>query len=159
MTPDDIREGYKFAAAPFHLGGLRKKTMLAFMGLGKKANMGGDEMGTAGRAVIANLLKPTSESAHRDDGERDRLFEIQNQGSRLRWTPENFAKSIAATYGVELSKEARASLQHVFNNKAVVADAAKFMPAVMNVLGDALSTTTPIEKEHRRPGAPTATPR
>ena len=27
----------------------------------------------------------------------------------------------------------------MFNNKAVVADAAKFMPAIMNVLGDALS--------------------
>ena len=62
----------------------------------------------------------------------------QNQGSRP-MDAENFAKSIAATYGVELDKAAKASLQSVFNNKAVVADAARFMPAIMNVLGDALS--------------------
>jgi len=138
MTPDDIREGYKFAAAPFHLGGLSEETMLAFMGLGKKANMGGDEMGTAGRAVIANLLKPTSGARTAMMASGIDYSKYQNQGSRP-MDANNFAKTIAATYGVELSKEAKASLQGVFNDKAVVADAAKFMPAVMNVLGDVLS--------------------
>ena len=138
MSPDDIREGYKFAAAPFHLGGLSEETMLAFLGLGKKANMGGDEMGTAGRAVIANLLKPTSGARTAMMASGIDYSKYQNQGSRP-MDANNFAKSIAATYGVELDKAAKASLQHVFNNKAVVADAAKFMPAIMNVLGDALS--------------------
>jgi hypothetical protein len=138
MTPDDIREGYKFAAAPFHLGGLSEETMLAFMGLGKKANMGGDEMGTAGRAVIANLLKPTSGARTAMMASGIDYSKYQNQGSRP-MDANNFAKTIAATYGVELDKGAKASLQGVFNNKALVADAAKFMPAIMNVLGGALS--------------------
>ena len=106
MTPDDIREGYKFAAAPFHLGGLSEESMLAFMGLGKKANMGGDEMGTAGRAVIANLLKPTSGARTAMMASGIDYSKYQNQGSRP-MDANNFAKSIAATYGVELPRRPR----------------------------------------------------
>ena len=159
MTPEDITSGYKTAAAPFHLSGLSEELMLTFLGLGKKANMGGDEMGTAGRAVVANLLKPTSGARTAMMASGIDYSKYQTQGSHP-MDAENFAKSIAATYGVKLSKEAQASLQHVFNNKSLVADAAKFMPAVMNVLGMNFPATTP----NRRKASParraaTATPR
>ncbi len=60
MSYEDIVASYKYGAAPFRMAGLSEEQLLAFAGVGKKSNMGGDEMGVAARALAANLLKPTA---------------------------------------------------------------------------------------------------
>jgi hypothetical protein len=51
---------------------------------------------------------------------------------------EDFARSIAQSYSVELNKSAKSALQKIFDDRALVKDAAKFMPKVMGVLADNL---------------------
>jgi hypothetical protein len=99
--------------------------------------MGGDEMGVAARALVASLIKPTA-------GARTALLSRGIDFSKyqtLREQPmdvENFAKSVAQTYGVALDKGAKGALKKIFDNKDIVRDASKFMPKVMGVLGDHL---------------------
>lgn len=137
MNYDDLVQAYKFGAAPFHLGGLSEAQLLAFSAVGKRANMGGDEMGVAARALVASLVKPTA-------GARTALLSRGIDFSKyqtLREQPmnvDNFAKSVAQTYGVELDKGAKGALKKIFDNKSITADASKFMPKVMSVLGDHL---------------------
>jgi hypothetical protein len=47
MTPDDIKQVYNYGATPARLAGVSEATLLAFGGISKKANMGGQESGTA----------------------------------------------------------------------------------------------------------------
>jgi len=137
MSYDDLIGAYKYAATPFRMAGLSEEKMLAFAGVGKKSNMGGDEMGTAGRALVANMLSPTA-------GARTAMMAAGIDYSKYQHAGEKpmdaatFSKSIAQTYGVELTKDVQAGLQKIFNDKATVADAAKFAPAVTRLLKDAL---------------------
>ncbi len=137
MSYDDILESYKFAATPFKLAGLSEEQMLAFAGVGKKANMPGAEMGTAGRALVANLLKPTAGARTAMMANGIDFSKYQTQGTKP-MDAESFSKSIAASYGVELDKGTKQALQKTFNDKSIVGDSAKFMPAIMSVLGDHL---------------------
>ncbi len=137
MSYEDIVAAYKYAATPFKIAGLSEEQMLAFAAVGKKANMPGDEMGTAGRALIANLLKPTAGARTAMMANGIDYSKYQTQGAKP-MDAESFSKSIAASYGVELDKDAKAALQKTFDDKAVVGDSAKFMPAIMSVLSDKL---------------------
>lgn len=49
-----------------------------------------------------------------------------------------FARDVAAKYGVNLNKDARSALGRVFADKSIIADPAKFAPAVLAVLSDQL---------------------
>ena len=137
MEPEDLIGLYKLSAAPFRMAGLSEEQMLTFGGMGKKSNMGGDEMGTASRALVANLLKPTAGARTAMLANGIDYSKYQKQGGRP-MDVEAFSTSIAGSYGVTLKKGAKDALQAVFNDKAVVGDAAKFMPRVMSVLSESL---------------------
>ncbi len=137
MSYEDIVAAYKYAATPFKIAGLSEEQMLAFAAVGKKANMPGDEMGTAGRALVANLLKPTAGARTAMMANGIDYSKYQNQGTKP-MDVESFSKSIAASYGVALDEKAKAALQKTFNDKAIVGDSSKFMPAIMSVLSDNL---------------------
>lgn len=137
MNYEDLVAAYKFGATPFHLGGLSEAQLLAFAAVGKKANLGGDEMGVAARALMANLIKPTAGARTSMLARGINFSDYQT----LREQPmdvDNFAKSVAQTYGVELDKGAKAALKKVFSNRSLVQNASQFMPKVMEVLGDHL---------------------
>jgi TP901 family phage tail tape measure protein len=137
MTPDDIRALYKFGATPFRMSGLSEEKLLAFGAVGKKANMGGDEMGTAARALSAAILKPTAGARVAMMASGLDYSKYQTQGAKA-MNAEDFAKSVAQSYGVALGKDSKAALQKVFDDKAIVGDAAKFMPKIMQTLADHL---------------------
>ncbi len=137
MGYEDMVQLYKYGAAPFRMAGLSEEQLVAFGGIGKKANMGGDEMGVAARALSANLMKPTAGArtamlANGIDYSKYQTFSAKPM------EVEPFARSIAQNYGVELSEHAKAALQKVFSDKALVQDAAKFMPAVMQLVNTEL---------------------
>ncbi|WP_020175342.1 phage tail tape measure protein [Methyloferula stellata] len=137
MNYDDLVELYKFSANPFSKAGLSEEQLLAFGAIGKKSNMGGAEMGTAGRALVANLLSPTAAARTAMLAQHIDYSKYQTQGPRP-MDAGTFAEDIAAKYGVALDAGAKRALQKVFDDKAVVASAARFMPAIMQVLGDQL---------------------
>ncbi len=137
MNAEDVSQTYKYGAAPFRMGGLSEEQLLAFAAVGKKANMGGDEMGVAARALVANILKPTAGARTAMLANRIDFSKYQKLGAQP-MKVEPFAQSIAGTYGVALSEKAKQALQKVFDDKAVVGSAAKFMPAIMKVLGASL---------------------
>ncbi|HEU4806263.1 MAG TPA: phage tail tape measure protein [Nitrobacter sp.] len=62
MTPDDITQVYKYGATPSRLSGVSEQTLLAFGGIAKKANMGGQESGTAFRALMSAAQAPTQKA-------------------------------------------------------------------------------------------------
>ena len=137
MKPEDLTQVYKYGASPFRMAGLSEAQLLAFGGLGKKANMGGDEMGTAARALAANLMKPTAGARTALMAAGINYSSYQTMGAKP-MDAEAFSQSVAQTYGVALDKGAKAALQKVFNDKAIVADAGKFQPKIMTILSDVL---------------------
>lgn len=136
MTPEDITQAYKYGATPARMSGVSEETLLAFAGISKKANMGGDESGVAFRALIASGMSPTrkAKEAYLANGMDFRNY--QKNPERLALDP--FAANVAAQYGVKLNAGARAGLGAIFENKALINDPAKFTPAVLNVLEGAL---------------------
>lgn len=136
MTPEDIKQTYKFGATPARMSGVSEQTLLAFGGISKKANMGGDESGVAFRALIAAAQSPTR-------GAKEALLangldykNYQKAPDRLALDP--FVRNVAAQYGVQLDDDAKAGLGKIFSDKALISDPAKFTPAVMDLLGNTL---------------------
>lgn len=136
MTPEDITQAYKYGATPARLSGVSEETLLAFAGISKKANMGGDESGVAFRALMAAAQSPTR-------GAREALLangldfkNYQRNPDKLALDP--FVKNVAAQYGVRLNGAAREGIGRIFSDKALISDPAKFTPAIMQVLSDTL---------------------
>ena len=139
MTPEDVNAVYKYGAAPSKSAGISEARMLALGGTLKKANIRGDESGTAIRAALAFTQSPTAgaKTAMLANG-----LDYKNyQTMRDKIDVEPFAKDVAARYGVKLDKNTKAQLGKVFSDKETVADPAKFGPAVTGVLRDSLGGT------------------
>ncbi len=136
MTPEDITQAYKYGATPARLAGVSEQTLLAFAGISKKANMGGDESGVAFRSLMATAQSPTR-------GAKEALLanglDFKNyQKNRDQLLLDPFVQNVAAQYGVKLNKKAQAGLGSIFTNKELISDPAKFTPAVLKLLGGAL---------------------
>ncbi|GJD51085.1 hypothetical protein OPKNFCMD_3836 [Methylobacterium crusticola] len=136
MTPDDISQAYKYGATPARMAGLSEQTLLGFAGISKKANMGGQESGTAFRALVANALKPTR-------GAKEAMLANGLDYKNYQKNPDKidldaFVKTVAAQYGVKLDKDTRGGLGKIFSDKGMIGDPSKFTPAVMKLLSDNL---------------------
>ena len=136
MTPEDISQTYKYGATPARMAGLSEETLLAFAGISKKANMGGDEAGVAFRALVANAMSPTR-------GAKEAMLANGLDYKNYQKVPdkidtEAFTKTVAATYGVQLDKATQGALNKIFTDKKMIADPSKFTPAVMNLLSENL---------------------
>ena len=132
MKPDDIRELYKYGATPALLAGMSEEQLLAFGSVLKKANMGGDEAGVAFRALVANMEAPTRKAKEALLANGMNFKDYQHAPSQLALQP--FVANVAAQYGVRLSAAAQAGLGRIFSDKALLADPAKFAPAVTQYL-------------------------
>lgn len=136
MTPEDISQAYKYGATPARMAGLSEETLLAFAGISKKANMGGDEAGVAFRALVANAMSPTR-------GAKEAMLANGMDYKNYQKLPDKidtnaFVKTVAATYGVQLDKATQTALNTIFTDKKMIADPSKFTPAVMKLLSDNL---------------------
>lgn len=136
MTPDDITATYKYGATPARMGGLSEETLLAFAGISKKANMGGDEAGTAFRALVANALSPTRKA-------KEAMLANGMDYKNYQRNPDQidtaaFVKTVAAQYGVKLGQDVQAGLGKIFTDKKMIASPETFTPAVMKLLSDNL---------------------
>ena len=136
MTPEDISQAYKYGATPARMAGLSEQTLLAFAGISKKANMGGDEAGVAFRALVANTMSPTR-------GAKEAMLANGLDYKNYQKMPDQidtaaFTKTVAATYGVQLDKATQSALNKIFTDKKMIADPSKFTPAVMNLLSENL---------------------
>lgn len=136
MTPEDITGAYKYGATPARLSGISEETLLAFAGISKKANMGGDESGVAFRALMAAGQSPTRGAREAMLANGLNFKNYQKNPTSIALDP--FAENVASQYGVKLNKGARAGLGRIFSDKDLISDPAKFTPAVMKVLGDEL---------------------
>ena len=136
MTPDDIKETYKYGATPARLSGVSEQLLLAFGGISKKANMGGSEAGTAFRALMATGNAPTRGAKEAMLANGLDYSKYQKKIDHIDVEP--FARNVAAQYGVTLNKTALGALTKVFSDPKVLNDPALFTPAVTGVLGDAL---------------------
>ncbi|KQP11155.1 hypothetical protein ASF28_08920 [Methylobacterium sp. Leaf99] len=136
MTPEDISQTYKYGATPARMAGLSEETLLAFGGISKKANMGGDEAGTAFRALVANALSPTRKA-------KEAMLANGMDYKNYQRNPERidtgaFVKTVASQYGVKLDKGVQAGLEKIFTNKKLIASPEQFTPAVRQLLSDSL---------------------
>lgn len=136
MTPDDLTGAYKYGATPARLSGVSEETLLAFAGISKKANMGGDESGVAFRALMAAGQAPTRGAKEAMLANGMNFKNYQKNPTSIALNP--FAENVASQYGVKLNKGARAGLSRIFTDKDMISDPAKFTPAVLKVLGDEL---------------------
>jgi len=136
MTPEDITQAYKYGATPARLAGVSEETLLAFAGISKKANMGGDESGVAFRALMAAAQSPTRGAKEALLANGLNFKNYQRNPDRLALSP--FVENVATQYGVKLNKDAQAGLGRIFGDKAMISDPAKFTPAVMKVLSETL---------------------
>src|SRR5262249_55125884 len=119
-----------------YLSGIDETALLGFGAMGKKANMGGDEMGTAFRAVTKNLQAPTRE------GREAMMSAGINYNDYVRapkaMNSEGFAKLVAQEYGVNLNPAARARLGRIFADPSLTSDPSRFNPAVQSALNETL---------------------
>ncbi|OCC05101.1 phage tail tape measure protein [Labrys sp. WJW] len=136
MTPEDIRQIYKYGGTPAYMAGISEQNLLAFGAISKKANIGGDEAGVAFRALMAFGQKPTRGAKEAMLANGLDYSNYQRNPDRIEVDP--FVKNVAAQYGVALNEEARAGLKKIFEDKSMISDPAKFTPAVMGVLADNL---------------------
>ena len=136
MTPEDIRQLYKYGATPAQMSGVSEQFLLAFGGMSKKANMGGDEAGVAFRALMSAAQSPTR-------GAREALLanglDYKNYQSKINSIPlDPFVRNVAAQYGVHLNDKAKGALSKVFSNPDMLNDPSKFTPGVTEALDGAL---------------------
>lgn len=136
MTPEDIRQLYKFGATPARMGKVSEASLLGFGGVLKKANIGGDEAGVAFRALMATAQSPTA-------GAKTALLANGLNYKNYQHVPDSlavdpFADDVAARYGVKLNGKTRSGLGKLFSDKALISDPAKFNPAVTALLRDEL---------------------
>jgi TP901 family phage tail tape measure protein len=136
MTPEDEVELYKRGANPAHMAHVSEETLLAFGGTLKRANIGGDEASTAFRALIAASLSPTSGAKTALLANGLDFSKYQHMRDHLDLDP--FVRDVAQRYGVKLDKAAQTALGKVFSDKELIADPAKFTPAVMRTLSSVL---------------------
>ena len=136
MDYDDIVALYKYGAAPSRMAGLSEENMLAFGAISKKANLGGDEAGTAYRAMVKNLLTPTVQArtamaaAGIDFGAYQKAPTAMNL--------PGFTSEVARRYGVQLDAKTQAGLAGIFSDQGMLNDASRFTPAVTQFLRGAL---------------------
>jgi TP901 family phage tail tape measure protein len=136
MTFEDVVQLYKYGAAPAQMAHLSEENLLAFGAISKKSNMGGDESGVAFRALAKNLISPTA-------GAQVAMRAAGIDYNKFQQTPDSldtagFVDTVAKKYGVALDAKATAAIDKVFHDKAIFGSAAKFMPAIREVLGDVL---------------------
>ncbi|MBR0871203.1 phage tail tape measure protein [Bradyrhizobium tropiciagri] len=136
MTPEDISQLYKFGATPARLAGISEASLLGFGGVLKKANIRGDEAGTAFRALTATTQAPTAGAKTAMLAAGLDYKNYQTMKDRIEVEP--FAADVAARYGVQLDKATKSGLEKIFSDKAAVSDPAKFAPAVTSLLRDSL---------------------
>lgn len=136
MSPSDLELLYKFGATPSRLVGLSEANLLAFGGIAKKANIGGDESGVAFRQLVASLVRPTRVAKEAILANGLNFKNYQRMPRQMEVDP--FAENVAAQYGVKLNKQAKAGLGRIFQDQELINDPAKFAPAVLNVLGKTL---------------------
>lgn len=136
MTPEDLRQLYKFGATPARMVGLSEASLLGFGGILKKANIGGDEAGVAFRALVSTLQAPTAGAKTALLANGLNFKNYQRTKDRLDVDP--FVADVAARYGVRLNSKTRAGLAGIFANKDLIADPAKFGPAVTGLLRETL---------------------
>ncbi len=136
MTFEDVVALYKYGAAPAKMAHLSEESMLAYGAISKKSNMGGDESGTAFRALVKNLLSPTAEA-------RTAMLANGIDFSKYQAAPKNidlnaFGRDVAMKYGVRLNAGTREGLTKVFQDKALISDPARFAIAVTDLLKGSL---------------------
>lgn len=136
MTPEDIANAYTYGAPSANMGNLGENNLLAFSGILKKAGIGGDQAGTAFRALNAAIFAPTAGAKTALRAQGLNYADYQKSPDRLAVDP--FVDNIAAKYGVALDGKAKAAIAKVFADNATIADPAKFTPAIMEVLGEHL---------------------
>lgn len=136
MSPEDIANAYTYGAPSANMGNLGENNLLAFSGILKKAGIGGDQAGTAFRALNAAIFAPTAGAKTAMRAQGLNYADYQKSPDRLAVDP--FVDNIAAKYGVALDAEAKKAIAQIFSDKSVIADPAKFTPAIMNVLGEHL---------------------
>lgn len=133
MKPEDLTALYKFGATPSRLAGLDESLLLAFGGVLKKSNIGGDEAGVAFRQMMARMIAPTRDA-------KEALLASGLNFKDYQKTPEAgmntqaFAQMVAARYGVGLQDAALKGLDKIFHDEELLADPAKFTPAVTALL-------------------------
>ncbi len=136
MGFEDIVSLYKFGAAPAKMAHLSEENMLAFGAISKKSNMGGDESGTAFRALVKNLIAPTADA-------RTAMLAQGIDYSKYQAAPKTidlnaFGRDVATKYGVRLNHGTRESLAGIFNDPKMLNDPARFAIAVTNALKETL---------------------
>jgi hypothetical protein len=136
MTPEDITEAYKFGATPARMSGVSEQVLLAFAGVSKKANMGGDESGVAFRALISAAQSPTGKAKEAMLANGLNYKNYQQSPDHIALDP--FVANIAARYGVKLDKKSQAGLGRIFSDQKLLADPALFAPAVVKFLKGSL---------------------
>jgi TP901 family phage tail tape measure protein len=136
MTPEDIKEVYKFGATPARMSGVSEELLLAFGGISKKANMGGDESGVAFRALMAAANAPTAKAKTAMLANGLDYKNYQNSPDQIALKP--FVADVAAKYGVKLDEGSQAGLGKIFGDKQLLSDPALFAPAVMKFLKSSL---------------------
>jgi hypothetical protein len=132
MKPEDLLQLYKFGATPSFMAGLSEESLLAFGGVLKKANIGGDESGVAFRQMVAAAVSPSRKAKEALLAAGLNFADYQKAPDRL--NTDKFVENIAAQYGVAIRGEARAGIDRIFSNKEMISDPAKFTPAVMAML-------------------------
>jgi hypothetical protein len=98
----------------------------------KKANIGGDEAGVAFRALVSTLQSPTAGAKTALLANGLNFKNYQRTKDHLEVDP--FVADVAARYGVKLNNKTRAGLAGIFADKDLIADPAKFGPAVTALL-------------------------
>jgi TP901 family phage tail tape measure protein len=139
MSPEDLTEVYKYGAAPARLSGVSEETLLAFGGILKRANIGGDQAGVAFRAMIAAAQSPTRQAREAMLARGLDYKNYQRNPDRLALDP--FIKDVAAQYGVKLNASTRGGLDKIFSDKNLISDPALFAPAVTALLRGSLGGT------------------
>ncbi|SEQ48483.1 phage tail tape measure protein, TP901 family, core region [Faunimonas pinastri] len=136
MSAEDIQQAYKYGATPARLAGLSEEQLLAFSGILKKANMGGDESGVAFRALVAAGLSPTRKAKESMLANGLDYKNYQRNPDHL--DRDAFVKNISASYGIDLNARSQAALGRIFADKKLIADPSKFAPAVVRALKGSL---------------------
>lgn len=136
MTPEDISQAYKYGATPARMSGVSEENLLAFAGISKKANMGGDESGVAFRALIAAAQSPTRKGKEAMLANGLDYKNYQRNPDKI--DTAAFSKTVSAQYGVTLDKKTTAEIDKIFTDKSMIASPEKFTPAVMKLLSNNL---------------------
>ena len=132
MDADDIKQIYKYGAAPARLAGISEPTLLGFGAMAKKSNMGGDEAGVAFRALTKNLYSPTRDAQRAMAAAG--IDYSQYQYAPKQMDVEGFIRRAGIEYGKEFDPDAQNRLRKIFANQNLTSDPVKYGAAVTDVL-------------------------